>query len=308
MAYLKISNLYRCPEFLELFEEVWALEKIHGTSAHIKYQKDQPLSFFSGGEKYENFILLFDQKDLQTRFESFGQEEIIVFGEAYGGKQQGMRNTYGDELKFIAFDVKMNRKWLEVPVAETLVNYLRLDFVAYKRIPCTLEAINTERDADSEQAIRNGMGKGKMREGIVLRPIRECVDENGDRIITKHKRDEFRETYKARAVRFEREKQDPEEYKKLTAAQAIAKEWVTPMRLRHVIDKAQAILNNIQGLEGNRELGPEDIPELIEMMYGDIKIEGKGEFIENQAVKKAIGRLTALLFKKHLIEKLKGSF
>ena len=82
MGYRKIENLYRNQTILEL-PEVYALEKIHGTSAHIKF-KDGNLTFYSGGEPHAHFVTLFDQEFLKTAFMSFAQGEIIVFGEAYG--------------------------------------------------------------------------------------------------------------------------------------------------------------------------------------------------------------------------------
>jgi len=49
MSYLHIQNLYRCPQFLHQHEEVYALEKIHGTSASVSWRESR-LHFFSGGE------------------------------------------------------------------------------------------------------------------------------------------------------------------------------------------------------------------------------------------------------------------
>ena len=63
MSYMHISNLYRERDIL-LFKECYAMEKIHGTSAHISFTPSlkpgtEQLNFFSGGEKHENFIKLF---------------------------------------------------------------------------------------------------------------------------------------------------------------------------------------------------------------------------------------------------------
>ena len=105
MAYLSIDNLYKAQTIL-LFKECYALEKIHGTSAHITYRENQ-LTFFSGGSSHENFVKLFDRDKLLEKFIQIGQTDIVVYGEAHGGKMQGMRETYGNELKFVAFEVKI---------------------------------------------------------------------------------------------------------------------------------------------------------------------------------------------------------
>jgi hypothetical protein len=297
MGYMHINNLYKDDRIFK-FEECFVLEKIHGTSAHIKF-KDEKLTFFSGGEKYENFLVLFNSDQLLNYLSSFCQDEIIIYGEAYGGKQQGMRDTYGPELKFVAFDVKMNGNWLDVPLAESLVKFCKLEFVDYVKIKVTLPELDAQRDRDSVQAVRNGMGEGHKREGIVIRPIQETYDEKGDRIITKHKGEEFRETSTPRPV-------NPEKLKLMTESKAIAEEWVTPMRLDHVLDSAVQVIKAVNGLDDScRRLGPEDTKTIIEMMQEDIKREAKGEILESKDALKAIGNRTAYLYKQWLINRLK---
>lgn len=304
MGYLHIDNLYKDARMFQ-FDECWALEKIHGTSAHIRWKKLSgesldptkvgDLTFFSGGEKYDNFVALFDKEDLITKFEALDQDEVIVYGEAYGGKQQGMRETYGDALKFVAFDVKMAGNWLDVENAHALVRYLKLEFVDYKRINATLEEMDKERDRDSTQAIRNGVGEGKKREGVVLRPIGEVYDHRGNRVITKHKNAEFMETKTPRQV-------NPDKLVQLAEANKIAEEWVTSMRLQHVLDRAQ-VLKNEAGDESPMTV--EDTGQIIGIMLEDIKREAKGEIVESQGAMKAIGSATARLFKKHIQDKFK---
>src|SRR4051812_23692424 len=112
MGYLHINNLYKDQKILN-FKRCYALEKVHGTSAHVKFSVDEHpdgidiynLTFYGGGEKHERFEALFDKAALLQRFEELGHREVTVYGEAYGGKQQGMSHTYGPDLKFIVFDV-----------------------------------------------------------------------------------------------------------------------------------------------------------------------------------------------------------
>jgi hypothetical protein len=295
MGYLHIDNLYKDDRIFR-FDECWALEKIHGTSAHIAFRRKDgkgELTFFSGGESYDKFVALFDIENLFPKLEAFDQDEIIVYGEAYGGKQQGMRDTYGPELKFVAFDVRMAGHWLDVPNAHALVRYLKLEFVDYKRINATLPEIDAERDRPSEQAIRNGITEPKKREGVVLRPIGEVDDERGNRIITKHKNAEFMETKTPRQV-------DPDKLAVLAEANKIAEEWVTEMRLQHVLDRAQ-VLKNEAG--DTSPMTVEDTGQIIGLMNEDVKREAKGEIVESKDAQKAIGNLTARLFKKYIAQK-----
>ena len=109
MSYRHIENLYRNRDVL-MFKQVVASEKIHGTSAHVSYNTEEDkLTFFSGGASYDEFLKFFDQDSLLEAFRNNASEHnvknITIYGEAYGGKMQGMREIYGPQLRFIAFEV-----------------------------------------------------------------------------------------------------------------------------------------------------------------------------------------------------------
>jgi len=307
MGYLHIDNLYKNQDILQ-YKECYALEKIHGTSAHIslwrqqqmvfgpsmteeefkeKYPDEIKIEFFSGGEKHERFVALFNAEWLKEKFKELNIPKITIYGEAHGGKQQGMSATYGPDLKFVVFDVKIGSKWLAVPQAEDIAKQLNLEFVWYNKILCSISAIESVRDTHSIQAIRNGMGEGKMREGIVLRPLIEVIKNNDHRIIAKHKNDAFKETKTKRTVDLEA--------KMITCAEAnkVAEEWVTPMRLSHVLDKIE-----------NPSI--EKMRNIIFAMTEDIKREGEKEIVWSKPIEKSIGRATAIMAKKYFINKLKG--
>jgi hypothetical protein len=450
MGYANIQNLYRAQEIL-LFKRCFAMEKIHGTSAHLSWNNGK-LGFFSGGEKHEKFVALFDQENLIKVFtNSFGTDmKVMVYGEAYGGKQQGMSKTYGPNLKFIVFDVLLtsleygdtieacpvhqekqsviptdlttptgcvspateknaskiqdgwhesigeqpntakvstekptteppvetgisgqssvsllksstlclpdskdcalsaenqkpgetkraesppcvstiataqdrsevcfainvtspseppkammggltqpvctckthnhNRRdlWLAVPKAEKVASDLGLEFVHYVEIPTDIAEIDAQRDADSVQAIRNGMGPGHMREGVVLRPPVEVTLNNGMRVICKHKREEFSERAHVPKVA------DPAKLAVMTRAQEVADEWVVPMRLEHILQ------------EHPDATGIEHTGEIVRAMIQDVRKESKGEIAEGREIDAAIGRRAAELWKRHLKSK-----
>ena len=71
----------------------------------------------------------------------------------------------------------------------------------------------------------------------------------------------------------------------------IAVEWVTPMRLNHVLDKFSSA-------------GIEKTGDTIKAMIEDVEREGKGEVIVSRELRGAIGRCTASLFKKLLNRKM----
>ena len=237
-------------------------------------------------------------------------QTIEIYGEAYGGSQQGMSHTYGKELKFIVFDVKIGDNFLNVPNAEDVAKKLGLEFVHYVKcslvkadspedgmwiVTTNLSEIDAERDAPSIQAVRNGVstpeaftkGEGPKREGVVLRPLVEMKLNNGERVIVKHKGDAFKETATPRPV------VDPAKLQVLSEATAIANEWVTNTRLAHVLDKLPT---------------PHDmsmVPQLIKAMTEDVLREASGEIVVSDTAKKAIGKKAVELFKAHLNSKIK---
>lgn len=278
MGYLDINNLYKDKSIL-LFRECYAMEKIHGTSAHIKY-KDEKIIYFSGGEKYDNFVKIFDSEKLLEGFKKIGQSDITIYGEAYGGKCQGMSNTYGKELKFVAFDVEINDCWLSVPQTEEIVLSLGLEFVHYDKVPTDIEILDELCNSPSVQAQRNGMGSDKLREGIVLRPLIEVKKNNGERIIAKHKNDTFSElSYQPRLTQ--------KGLETLTEIDKIVDQWVTEMRLTHILDSIP-------------EYSIEKTGDVIRAMVNDIYKESEGEIVESRELKTAIGKRTAQMFKQRL--------
>jgi hypothetical protein len=285
MGYLHIDNLYKNQDIM-LFRECYALEKVHGTSAHVAW-RDGAVHFFSGGEKHDNFVKVFDAFALTTALQEMGHEKVVIFGEAYGGKQQGQSWRYGKDLKFVAFDVKVGDRWLDVPNAEQVCARLGLEFVSYTRIPTEIAALDAARDAPSAQAKRNGIAGDQPMEGVVLRPIKEFIDNSGSRIISKHKRAEERETKTVREVG------DPAKLAVLEAADAIANEWVTPTRLEHVLDKLGPV-------------GIQDTPKVITAMIEDVTREAKGEIVDSKEARKAVGAAAAKLFKKRLQDALRS--
>ena len=279
MSYMHIENLYKSRDIL-MFKECYAMEKIHGTSAHIGW--NGKLFFFSGGESYDMFVELFDKEDLIKHFTEIGRDKCIIYGEAYGGKCQGMRATYGDKLRFVAFEVLIGEKWLCVPAAEGLVKSFGLDFVPYEKIPATIDELNKWRDMPSQQSVKNGIVEERKREGIVVRPLEEFTRNNGGRIIAKHKSEAFCETKSPRNLADTEEK-----LAILTKAQEIASEWVTEMRLSHVLDAFS-------------DAQIEQIPAIMKAMNEDIRREAGDEIVFSKQASREISRQTAEMFKRRL--------
>lgn len=303
MGYLHIENLYKNQTVL-MFKELYALEKLHGTSAHIRWTpcinaeersklfesdvriKGQQelytdergyLIVFSGGASINLFEAMLNPAELIKKFHAF-TDVVEIYGELYGGSEQKQAYRYGDKLKFCVFDVKINNSWLTVPDAHDVASRVGLEFVHYEKIPATVEACDKARDAFSTQAKRNGVGEDKYMEGVVLRPPIELHDNRGNRMIAKHKRPEERET------KTERKVDDPAKLAVLAGAQEIAEEWVTEPRLDHVLDKMP------QGI------GVEKTGEVIKAMLEDVFREAGLEIVDSKEARNAISARTRILF------------
>jgi hypothetical protein len=291
MGYLHIQNLYKDQTVL-LFKSVYALEKIHGTSAHVSFDPaDGSIRYFSGGTSHSTFVSLFNEDSLIAGFKALAlpaDKKITIYGESYGGKEQGMSLTYGKVGKFVAFDVQIGESWLAVPEAEKIVQSLGLEFIHYSLVTTDIDELDRERDKPSTQAKRNGVMDDKPAEGVVLRPLKEMTLNNGARVIAKHKREEFRETATARSV-----ETDPAKLKVLADAEAVADEWMTAARFA-----------NARSHFKPEEIAMENMPALIKYLVDDILREGEGEIIVTQEVRKAISRRAAKIVKEYLVSLL----
>jgi hypothetical protein len=288
---MHIENLYR-PNAMKVlaFKRVYAMEKIHGTSSHITWNGNDNIKFFSGGCKHDSFVKLFNKEELIGQFKGIvGSSQVTIFGEAYGGKVQGMSRVYGDKLGFIAFEVYIDNMWLSVPQAYDLVNKMGLSFVDFVEVPAIIEELDKQRDRLSSLALLNLMGD-HPREGIVIRPPFEVVTSNHERIIAKHK-----------TIAYGSERtQQPQVGDALviaTNANKIANDWVTPTRLEHVLDS----------LKASDPLGTYDdlnyTPKVIFAMQEDIRREGSNEIEFTKPVFRAIGNKTVALFKAYIDKK-----
>ncbi len=299
--YASINNLYKDRRIF-MFKKCWELEKVHGTNAFVKYENGE-ITLYAGEQK-NLFITIFNVEDLKARIEAYFKRtdiKVVIHGEAYGGKCQGMSKTYGPNYSFIAFDVAINDKFTSVPFAAEFVAHMNLEFVPYGEIDATIEAIDAARDMPSEVAIRRGCVDGpKKREGVVLRPLTECYDEHGNRIIVKHRIKEHSETATARKL-----ENMPEKLALLQKADEIAVEWVTPVRLQHVLQSVASKMN-VEPTDLKIQDMSDVCNEMVLDVYKDSHAANSGEektgteVIKSGEAEKAIKNRTRILFKQVL--------
>lgn len=291
MGYMHIISLYKWPEFFKAFPQVYAMEKIHGTSTWITLTTSNELIFHSGGEPTDKFTALFDKDKLYTSLLKLKTENnwsiVKIHGEAYGGKQQGMSKTYGPKLKFIVFEVCHDGQFVDVPAAEGIAKQLDLEFVHYEIGANTAEWVEAQSNLDSVQAVRNGMG-AHPREGVVIRPLTESTllfHKEHVRAIAKHKNANFWEIKTRKPL--------GERLEVMSDINTIVDEWVTDERIKHVIDRV------LQAKE-DKKLTHKDTPTFINLMVEDVKREGEGEIEWSDNLAKGIRRQAGTMYQSHM--------
>ena len=283
MAYAHIKNLYQFKEML-MFKQVYALEKIHGCSANLQLfgPPINDVVYFSG-DNTETFSKLFDGQELAQRANAINlPSPCTIYGENYGGSILKQSHRYGDKKRFVAFDVKINDRWLNVDKARKVCEDLGIEFVSYWLINCDIDNLDAIRDMPSVQATRNGMGT-QSREGVVIRPLEEVVRQDGQRYIAKHKAAEFSETATPRTVKG----YSPE----FLNAKQLAREWVTPNRIEHILQHS-----NYTTIEQTKAF--------ICAMVEDVMREGDFEVRNTKENRGAIGQLAAALYKEYLEDQI----
>lgn len=281
MGYQHIENLYKCQDIL-VFKRCYALEKLHGCSGWVTFQVNKPeLEFYDGAEGMERFKALFPA-DFHAKIKALGAAKVEIFGEVHGGSCMHMSAVYGKDMRFAVFDIAIDDMFLSVPNMAQLAGELGLEVVPWEEGPTDMDWIDAQMKAPSVRAKILGMGDGHPREGVVLRPPFEVKKNNDERVIAKHKAEKFSERQTPQKVL------DPERLKVLADANAIAEEWVTPMRLSHVLQKFP------------RDVDLRQTKDVISAMVEDVLREAKGEIVDTPEARKSIGKKAADLFKAYV--------
>ena len=187
VEYTDIENIQRYPNIFQPGEQIVVTEKIHGANARFTYQDGK---FYVGShhqwvaedERSIWWRALNQDQMLKDMVQSISP--MIVFGEVYG-KVQDLRYGMPEEVGFRTFDIYDPARGgyldYEEMTDRLVVNWLawapEIDTIEWTG----LEALRYYAEQDST-ASRN---KGDMREGIVVRPLKERWDPTIGRVILK---------------------------------------------------------------------------------------------------------------------------
>jgi RNA ligase (TIGR02306 family) len=169
-----VENAYNFAHLFTDGEEVIATEKVHGANGRWAYVAD--LGMFCGSrtewKRQNDTNLWWKALAAHPEVEEFckANPEITVYGEAFGQVQD---LTYGFEkgkVSIIVFDLLRNGEWIDHDEAREIGKNLPWVPIIY-RGPWDKEKVFALADGKSEVA--KVKGKDQIREGIVVKPLKE---------------------------------------------------------------------------------------------------------------------------------------
>ena len=188
-----IEGDYRNETVKFLKDATWQFtEKIDGTNIRIMW--DGHKITYGGRTERANIpahllnklLELFGNEETEQLFEQlFGEKEVILFGEGYGVKIQGVGGLYRSDVSFILFDVMINGNYQSRECVEMTAKQFNLEIV-----PIIFEGTLDEGVAYVKTKPMSTIGAAPM-EGLVARPKVELKDRCGNRLIVKIKVRDF---------------------------------------------------------------------------------------------------------------------
>lgn len=188
-----IIDSYRNETVEYLKNNIWQFtEKIDGTNIRVHWDGHN-VEFGGRTDRAQipNHLLsklkeLFGTLEAEELFEqTFGEKDVILFGEGYGAKIQN-GGEYRSDVSFILFDVMINGNYQSREWVEQTAKMFGIDIV-----PIVLEG--TIKDGiDYVMSHPHSTIGNAMMEGVVGRPKVEMNDRCGNRVIVKIKWEDFR--------------------------------------------------------------------------------------------------------------------
>lgn len=167
-----VETYYRYPDVFKLDEEVVVTEKIHGTNARFVFTQDR---MWCGSrhqwKKQEPPNLYTKALRVYPQIEKFcrGCPDTVVFGEIFGDVQDLKYGAEKGQIFFAAFDIMKNGRFLDWDV---FYEYGTTWFLP--RVP---DLYRGPFDKEKILALADGPsvypGASNVREGIVVRPVKE---------------------------------------------------------------------------------------------------------------------------------------
>lgn len=207
IEYQKIETLFKFDSNKKLYtkefynpiveylkDNAWiASEKFDGTNIRVHY--DGHRVEWSG--RTDKSVLPKEiEKLLQETFgeseivfeQTFGDKDVILFMECYGGKVQG--GIYGGSERLIGFDIMVNGIYLEKQTIKEIFDKFAVETVQFFIVENLETAISIVKK--EPLASHNHGDRQAIMEGLVCVPLKRLYDAKGNRIAVKIKARDLR--------------------------------------------------------------------------------------------------------------------
>jgi ATP-dependent RNA circularization protein (DNA/RNA ligase family) len=179
----KFTSEYSCPELEYLKDNQWEFtEKIDGMNIRVAFEEGK---LCIGGRTDNAQIPAFLFSKLAEIFASYAEEGMTLYGEGYGSRIQQGGGYISDGVGFILFDVQVGKWWLKREDVEVVAQKYNIPIVPVIGRGTLADAV-----AWCQVPFPSRVGK-RDAEGIVMRPVVQLLERNGERIITKVKVRDF---------------------------------------------------------------------------------------------------------------------
>ena len=192
-----VWNRWRNPTVEYLKDNKWVFtEKVDGTNIRI-YWDGHDITFAGRTDRAQIPAMLnqylidtFQTNEVEELFEqTFGEKEVILYGEGYGAKIQGCGGAYRKDNSFMLFDVMINGNYQPRETVEEIATMLNIDVVPIIFTGTIHEAIEFVMKHPKSTISEDDL----YMEGLVGRPAIELKDRCGNRVIVKIKWKDFKE-------------------------------------------------------------------------------------------------------------------
>lgn len=190
-----LEGNFESPTVEYLKNNMWEFtEKVDGMNIRINWDGHK-VSYSGRTDKSQlpsnavNLLLeIFGTEEAETLFEQvFGEREVFLFCEAYGGNIQKVGKLYSSDVRLIMFDLMISGNYQSRKAVESTALMFGLECVPI---------VFTGTLKDGVEYIRKGpqsfINEKAPMEGLVARPVLELQDRTGNRIIVKIKARDFK--------------------------------------------------------------------------------------------------------------------
>jgi RNA ligase (TIGR02306 family) len=195
--YTDIENLRNFPTVFSVGEEVVITEKIHGTNARIGVIEGVLLAGSHGLQRKRP-----EPDKLATNLYWFpttlpivmglldslkdNRRQVVLYGEVYGSRVQKLHYGKKGGLGFAAFDLLLDGRYVDYDEFRGLCEQHGVETVpALGRGPYSLDLVR------SLSRGRTTLQDTHIREGVVVKPVRERLDPAIGRVILKYLNDDY---------------------------------------------------------------------------------------------------------------------